>query len=516
MPFVQVNDINLHYQLYNSESESETLVLVHGLGLNTELWEAITPFFVQHYRLLLFDVRGHGKTDRGTSPLSWDLFVEDIHHLLQHLHIESAHFIGHGFGGNLAIKYALIHKEKTKSLSILAAPAFYPKKSINALIESRKQLTSSGSMLPLAQSMAKGITLQPSNSNLFQKIVNAYTLVSPQTYFQVFDLYLASPPNEDFDLLTHPTLSLVGAHDPIFLTSYTLSSRLLLKTRLLVMPHSSNAVFIDQPQLTFEWIHDFISKPPLEIKNYCSFESEATENVINYFHEVYEEGLNKLESMEVIQVDFLSAFRVSINGEERLNGWNQRYAKSLLLFLTFNQSTTREQICDAIFPLVPLRQAMKNLKVYLNYLKKLIERSNPKNFILIADKEHVSLRGSVRSDVLKLKNELRKAHIEQDTISKLKISREIFSSLPDTLMPGLYDDWIIKYRNALENQIVDLAKEASTLEKKVGNIHNSIHFLNTALKYHPEDEFLYDESIELYEQLKQEVREQKNRITSGG
>lgn len=510
MPFARVNDINMHYLIHNPEAEADTIVLIHGLGLNLELWEAVIPFFVQHYRLLLFDVRGHGETERGTSPLSWDLFVEDIHQLLQQLHLESAHFVGHGFGGNLALKYSLVHKKKIKTLSLLAAPAFYPQKSVDALIESRKQLSRSGSMLPLAQSMAKRITLEPSDSYFFRKIVAAYNIVSPEFYFQVFDLYLASPPNTDFQSIIHPTLSILGSFDPIYLTSYTVSSKLVVKTRLLVMPNASNAVFIDQPQLTVKWIHDFISNPLLDNDN-GSFETNTTETIMRYFHEVYEEGINKIDSLDVMQIDFLSSFRVSINGEECLDGWNKRYAKSLLLFLTFNQSTTREQICDALFPHIPLRQAMKNLKVYLNYLKKLIENPASNQSILMTDKEHVALRGSVRSDVLELKNDLRKAHIEQDTSLKLKMSKEIFSSLPDNLLSGIYDDWIIEYRTTLENQIVELAKEASIIEKETGNIHNSIQFLNTALKYHPDDEFLYDQSIELYEQLKQEVRDQRKR-----
>lgn len=510
MPFARVNDINMHYQMLNSEAEADTMVLIHGLGLNLELWEAVIPFFVQHFRLLLFDVRGHGKTERGTSSLSWDLFVEDIHQLMQQLYLDSVHLVGHGFGGNLALKYSLLYKENVRTISLIAAPAFYPQKSVDALIESRKQLSRSGSMLPLAQSMAKGITLEPSDSYFFQKIVAAYNIVSPEFYFQVFDLYLASPPNTDFQSIIHPTLSILGSFDPIYLTSYTVSSKLVVQTRLLVMPNASNAVFIDQPQLTVNWIHDFITNPLIDNDN-GSFETNTTENIMKYFHDVYEEGINKINSLEVMQIDFLSAFRVSINGEERLEGWNQRYAKSLLLFLTFNQSSTREQICDALFPIIPLRQALKNLKVYLNYLKNLIENPESKQSVLMTDKEHVALRGSVRSDVLELKNDLRKAHIEQDVSLKLKLSKDIFSSLPDTIMPGIYDDWIIEYRTTLENQIVELATEASAIEKEAGNIHNSIQFLNTALKYHPDDEFLYDQSIELYKQLKQEVREQRKR-----
>ncbi|WP_054023775.1 alpha/beta fold hydrolase [Bacillus sp. FJAT-28004] len=512
MPFVQVNDINMHYQIYHSEFALDTLVLVHGLGLNMDLWEPVIPFFIKNYKVVIFDIRGHGKTERGESTLSWDLFIEDIYELFEQLQLKSVHLLGHGFGANLAIKYSLNHKEQIKSLVLLAVPAFYPKKSIDALIDRRKQLSSSGSMLPLAQSMAKGITMEPFDSYLFQKIVIAYTMVSPETYFQVLDLYWVSPPGKDFELMSHPALSLVGAHDPLYLTSYTVTSRILIKTRLLVMPHSSNAVFIDQPELTFKWINEFIINPPVERDNYAPLEKGSPEHVMSYFHEVYEEGIKKIESLEIIQIDFLSAFRVTINGEEKLDGWNQRYAKSLLLFLTFNQTATREQICDALFPDVPLKQALNNLKVYLNYLKKLIETVESSKSILMLDKEHVALRGSIRSDVLNLKNELRKAQIEENPQLKLKVSKEILTSLPETLLPGLYDDWINHYRNKLENQIVKVAKEAAEIEKDQWNLQSSIYFLNIALKYHPDDEWLYDQSIEMYEKLKRGVSEQKSKI----
>ncbi|RAW15517.1 hypothetical protein DC345_12545 [Paenibacillus taichungensis] len=513
MSFVQVKDIKIHYQIYKSQYAMDTLVLIHGVGLSMELWEPILPYFLHNYHVVIFDLRGHGETERGTSDFSWELFVDDINKLMEFLHLEFFHLIGHGFGATLTMKYSQKYKEKVKSIILLAVPAFFPRKSIDALIESRKVLSCSGSMLPLAQNMAKGITMEPSDSSIFQKIVNAYSMVTPETYFQIFDLYLDTPPNGDFEFIRHPTLSLVGVHDPIYLTSYTLSSKLLIQTRLLVVPHSSNAVFIDQPKLTAEWIHDFIQKPVLVRSNYGSFESNGAVSVMDYFHEVYEIGINKLGKQTIIQVDFLTAFRVSINNEYIWDGWNQRYAKSLLLFLTFNQTTTREQICDSLFPEVPLKQALNNLKVYLNYLRKLIEIAESNNSILMTDKEHVAIRGSLRSDVLKLNSDLQKAQIEKSNDFKLNLCKEIFNALPETLLPGLYDDWINLYRDKLENQIVDLAKEVAEIERDRGNLQSSIYFYNVALRYHPEDEWLYDETILLYEQLKNGVERQKgNRV----
>jgi len=514
MPFVQVNDIKMHYQIYETDSEKnlDTVVLIHGMGLNMELWESMIPFLIKNYKVVIFDVRGHGETERGKEEIKWSTFIEDMKVLFESLNLETFHLIGHAFGANLAIKYSIYFKEKVKSIVCISVPAFYPKKTALTMIEGRKKLASDGSMLALAQSMAKGISSESNDSIIFQKIVNAYCKVSPETYFQVFELYMNEPPIADISNIVHRTLSLVGDQDPIYITANTLTSKLLKNSRLLIVPNSSNAAFIDQPQITSGWIHEFIMNPFAHKVSYLSIEDEGSaEQVMEYFFEIFEAGTKKLEASNTIQVDFLSSFRVEINGLEKLEGWNQRYAKSLFIFLTFNQTTTREQICDALFPELPLKQAMKNLKVYLNYLKKLVEVENDLKPILMMDKEHIALRGSIRSDVIKLKNDLRSIQIEDNPQLKKKRCKEVLSSLPDTLLPGLYDDWIIRYRNELENQIVEVAKEAAELEEGQGEYQESIYYLNIALKYQPDNEWLYDHSIGLYEKMKQIMSEKRNK-----
>lgn len=512
MPFIQVRDINMQYQIYEADPKStaDTLVLIHGVGLSTDLWEPMIPFLIQNYRIVTLDLRGHGETERGIEEIKWSTFIEDLNRLFELLHLQSVHFVGHGFGANLAIKYSILFGEKVKRVVCISLPAYYPKKTAATLIEGRKNMTSGGSMLALAQTMAKGITNELNDSMIFQKVVNAYCKTSPNTYFQIFDLFLNEPPFDDISLLSHPTLSMVGDQDPLYITSNTLTSKLLKNSRLLIVPKSSNATFIDQPSLTAEWIHDFLNSPIEHRVSYLNIENEeSAEEVMEYFFDIVEEGINKLEAANTIQVDILSSFKVIINGTEKMDGWNQRYAKSLFLFLTFNQTTTREQICDALFPEVPLKQAMKNLKVYLNYLKRLVEVEDGVQPILMMDKEHVALRGSIRSDVIKLKNDLRKIQIEDNPLLKKKLCKEILSSLPDTLLPGLYDDWIISYRSDLENQIVELVKEVADLEEEQGNFQESVSLINVALKYQPENEWLYDRSINLYKKMKQAMSKKR-------
>lgn len=86
---------------------------------------------------------------------------------------------------------------------------------------------------------------------------------------------------------------------------------------------------------------------------------------------MFYQSSEKLESTLQLKVQLLSSFRVHLNNVEKIDGWNQRYAKNILLYLIFHPTCTREQICDALFTSTPLKTALTNLKVYLNYLKQL-------------------------------------------------------------------------------------------------------------------------------------------------
>ncbi|MCM3626986.1 alpha/beta hydrolase [Paenibacillus glycanilyticus] len=293
MPFIQVRDIPVNYHMYNAESATETVVFIHGLGLNQEVWESILPYVSENYRVVVFDLRGHGLTGRGDALVSWALFTQDLHELLTQLELGPVHLLGHGFGATLAVKFSFQYAELVKSLILVSTPAFLPRKTVESIVYSRKQLTTKGSMLALAESLANGVFKLTADSPDYRKIVSAYMAVSPAMYFEALELYGDAPVNEDFAQLAHPTLVLVGAEDSITLTSNALSSQLLMHSSLIVVPDATNTLFIDQPQYTFERIHEFMTDPSAVTTDYASFECHVAKYVMQYFNEAFEQVLNK-------------------------------------------------------------------------------------------------------------------------------------------------------------------------------------------------------------------------------
>ena len=98
MAFVPLADGELHYQLDGPE-HAPVLVLSNSLGTDLHMWDAQIPEFAEHFRVLRFDTRGHGRSLVTSGPYSTEQLGHDVLALLDALHIERAHFCGLSMGG---------------------------------------------------------------------------------------------------------------------------------------------------------------------------------------------------------------------------------------------------------------------------------------------------------------------------------------------------------------------------------------------------------------------------------
>jgi pimeloyl-ACP methyl ester carboxylesterase len=126
MPRVALGDLKVHYQQVGVGPD---LVLIHGLFCNLAFWYlTVAPRLAEAFRVTVYDLRGHGLTQR----LPWGYravdLAEDLRRLLDHLGIESAHLVGHSFGGAVALAFAIGNPTRARSLTLADAwiPTFQP------------------------------------------------------------------------------------------------------------------------------------------------------------------------------------------------------------------------------------------------------------------------------------------------------------------------------------------------------------------------------------------------------
>lgn len=120
MPTIRVNDINMYYEIHGA---GNPLLLIGGLGIDLSELESISSWLAQKYRVLTFDNRGAGRTDKPDTPYSIEMMARDTEELLNALGIERVSVLGISLGGRIALELALQHPEKVEKLLLVSTSA---------------------------------------------------------------------------------------------------------------------------------------------------------------------------------------------------------------------------------------------------------------------------------------------------------------------------------------------------------------------------------------------------------
>jgi len=117
MPVCTVDDRNINYKIYG---DGFPLVLIHPFSASLEFWAPQIEKLSSKYRIIAYDVRGHGLSSApaGEENYTLDILVEDLHNLLTHLGVAKAYIGGLSLGGAIALGYAGRHPGIVKALLI--------------------------------------------------------------------------------------------------------------------------------------------------------------------------------------------------------------------------------------------------------------------------------------------------------------------------------------------------------------------------------------------------------------
>lgn len=119
MPHAHVNGISINYEIDGQDTGKGTIVLINGLADDLLSWGFQVPALVEAgYRVLRFDNRGIGKSDKPRGPYSSKLLAEDAKALVDHLGIKGFHLMGVSMGGMISQEYALAYGGDLKSLTL--------------------------------------------------------------------------------------------------------------------------------------------------------------------------------------------------------------------------------------------------------------------------------------------------------------------------------------------------------------------------------------------------------------
>jgi len=116
--------VKTRYRL-DGPAGAPVVVMAHALGATLELWDAQAAALAGRYRVLRYDVRGHGGSEVPPGPYTLEQMAGDLRELLDALGIADVHFVGLSMGGLIGMTFALAHPGRVRSLVLCDTTACY-------------------------------------------------------------------------------------------------------------------------------------------------------------------------------------------------------------------------------------------------------------------------------------------------------------------------------------------------------------------------------------------------------
>lgn len=244
--YAPINDIRIWYAEFG---EGEPVILLHGGLANSNYWGNQVPILAQHYRVIVMDSRGHGRSTRNEQPYSYDLMASDVIALMDFLKIDRAAIVGWSDGAILGLDIAIHHPERLSKLFAFAANS--------------------------NPSGVADISKSPVFNAYIARSKKEYMKLSPtptqyQTFFDQISKMWATQPNftkEQLKSITISTWIVDGDHDEAIKRENTeFMAAQIPNSGLLIQPWVSHFSFLQDPeQFNFSLLH-FLERNCCETK----------------------------------------------------------------------------------------------------------------------------------------------------------------------------------------------------------------------------------------------------------
>ncbi|MBU0516715.1 MAG: alpha/beta hydrolase [Proteobacteria bacterium] len=263
MPTMRVNDIDLYYEVHGA---GEPLVLIMGLRRNAQWWYRQIPALFRRFRVIAFDNRGAGRSDKPVMDYSMGLFAEDTAGLMRALGLDRAHVLGLSMGGYIAQELAINHPRLVRRL-VLGCTGPGGRRAV-AMSPDRLDKFKANEGLTPARILGKDMDIYFSdgfianNPALIEEFVDiSLRHYQPQDAFvRQFEACLRHDTVDRLGSVEAPTLIMSGDDDPLVPHQNSLAlEELLPQARLRLYPGGRHCFFIERAEDFNRAVIDFLS-----------------------------------------------------------------------------------------------------------------------------------------------------------------------------------------------------------------------------------------------------------------
>jgi pimeloyl-ACP methyl ester carboxylesterase len=260
MPFAKVGDIRLYYEV---DGKGDNLLLIHGVTGYLDTWKYVRQPLARDFRLVLPDLRGHGRSDKPNMRYSVEMFARDLVGLLDVLKIRQCIVAGHSLGGFIAQQMAVDAPERVRALILVCTAPKVDDEAVSAQVQIIKALFG----LTPEQAVAKKMEIEYANPQKVRATPGMMELLlADETQRQVnqnahgWAQGAAARFNIEDRLgeIQAPTLVIQGAQDATFPPRWGQYYREHIRgATVRIIDETSHSIQIEQPRALAEAIAEF-------------------------------------------------------------------------------------------------------------------------------------------------------------------------------------------------------------------------------------------------------------------
>ena len=259
MPFATNEGARIYWEEVGS---GPPLLLIMGLGYTHEMWHRTTPLVSKHFRTILFDNRGVGRSDLPAGPYSIATMAADAAAVLDAAGAESADVYGISMGGMIAQEFAIQYPGRVRKL-ILGCTACGGPKVVRAEPEVNQVLMMRGAMT-IEEGIQVGVPYIYDAGTPRARIdedlaIRRVTYPKPEAYAYQLQGILAWESYSRLAQIKAPTLVIHGETDRLVPAGNgKLIAESIAGSKLVMIPHASHIYMTDQPQASEKAVMDFL------------------------------------------------------------------------------------------------------------------------------------------------------------------------------------------------------------------------------------------------------------------
>jgi 3-oxoadipate enol-lactonase len=259
MEFMEVDGVGLRFEL--SGKGDRTLVLVHEMGGSLESWDDVAPLFAKSRRVLRYDTRGAGLSQKVRGELGLDTMAGDIAALLDHAGISGkVALAGIAVGGAIALHFAARHPERTSAVAVGSpATGVAPERRAPAL-ERLVRIEAAGMGFAVEESMKNGYAPElRGDIRRFERYRARWLGNDPASYATVWRMLAAADMQDELTGLRCPVLMIGGSLDRVRPPALTKTVADAIPGARYVELRTGHYMSVQTPELIFDCIDEFLT-----------------------------------------------------------------------------------------------------------------------------------------------------------------------------------------------------------------------------------------------------------------